>query len=91
MDNITICYDDAVSENEKNMKDFNYDTLEPALFRANNKNIKLFNSIFKKNFKDNNKLLIFMKENKTECALAIFESNEILNYPDYINRAIENE
>lgn len=91
MDNITICYDDAVSESEKNMKDFNYDTLEPALFRANDKNIKLFNSIFKKDFKNDNELLIFMKENKTECALAIFESNEILKYPDYINRAIENE
>lgn len=91
MDNITICYDEAVSESEKNMKDFNYDTLEPALFRANNKNIEVFNNIFNKKFNNDNELLIYMINNKTECALAIFESDEILNYPNYINRAIENE
>lgn len=91
MDNITICYDSSVNENEKKLKNFNYDTLEPALFRANNKDIKLFNSIFKKDFKNDNELLQYMIDKKTECALAIFESNKFLNYPDYINRAIENE
>ena len=85
--NIKICFDEEVYEG--NMEKFNYNTLEPVILRAND--LEILNKILGKNYKKENDLLKHMKENKTECALKIFETNELINFPQYILDAIKNE
>lgn len=71
------------------MEKFNYNTLEPAILRANN--LKILNKILDKEYKEEDDLLKHMKKNKTECALKIFETDELINFPQYILDAIKNE
>lgn len=85
--NIKICFDKE--KYEGNMENFNYNTLEPVILRANN--LEILNKILGKNYKEENDLLKHMKENKTECALKIFETDELINFPQYILDAIKNE
>lgn len=85
--NIKICFDEE--EYEGNMEKFNYNTLEPVILRANN--LEILNKILGKNYKEENDLLKHMKKNKTECALKIFETDELINFPQYILDAIKNE
>lgn len=84
---IKICYDECIDKVEGD--DFNYDTLEPKMLKANS--LGLFNIIFNTDYSDIHELQQYMKSNKTECALAIFNSDMKVNYPDYILRAINND
>ena len=89
-DNIKICFDDCIDgTTELDREKFHYNTLEPKLLKENS--LELFNSIFKTNYKTNSELRKYMKNNKTECALAIFNSETNINYPEYILRAIKDE
>ena len=88
---IKICYDIDTHINQGGLKskngNFNYDTLEPCLVRANN--LQTLNIILKKDFQTKDDLIKYMVNNKTECALTIFESDIKLNYPTYIEEAIK--
>lgn len=86
---ISICFDETVDQNEEDASGFNYNTLEPKLLKANS--LDTFNSLFGKSFASVNELRQFMKNNKTECALAIFSSKQKINYPEYIVRAVKDE
>lgn len=98
MDFIQICYDDQVDnsstiigEEQSDSVQFNYNTLEPKLFKANGGNIKLFSSILHKDFKDSTELLRYMSEHKTKCSLAFFETEEEFAFPPYIMKAVKDE
>ena len=86
---IKICYDHTidVEPTEINGKQYNCNTLEPKILKANSRDI--LNSIFSTDFQDDNSLRKYMKENKTECALRIFNTHHKINYPQYILDAIE--
>lgn len=92
-DYINICYDKEVDTGSLKIKgkEFNYNTLEPKILKANNNDIEFFNRIFNKEYTDIDELHVFMKNNKTECALSIFESSESIKFPDYILEAIKDD
>lgn len=75
--NVRLCYD----------TDETYPTLEPQLLKANSLN-KL-NIILDKKFQDDAALLDYMKSNKTDCALKMFETEHTWSIPEYIANAIE--
>ena len=83
-DSIKICFDEDIDSGT--IEDFNYNTLEPKLLKVND--IEKFNLIFGKHYKDYDSLLLFMKANKTECALKIFDTTEDVEFPQYILDAI---
>jgi putative ATP-dependent endonuclease of OLD family len=83
VDHISICYDKTVDEGDLEIsgKPFNYNTLEPKILKANN--LEKMND----NVDD---LLVYMKKNKTECALKVFENADSkFDFPDYIMEGIE--
>lgn len=88
---ISICYDKYVDTGKLHIGDspYNYNTLEPKLLKANNR--ELFNKIFMKSYEDDDELRKYMKQHKTECAIDIFEYNGTITYPDYILEAIKDE
>lgn len=65
---------------------YNYNTLEPKLLKANG--IDKLNSILCTEYKDEDELRKYMKHNKTECALKIFEATELVEMPNYILEAV---
>ncbi|MGR9221135.1 ATP-dependent nuclease (plasmid) [Rhizobium leguminosarum] len=87
VEHIKICYDPLVDKGDLvlNGKPFNYNTLEPKLVKSNS--VETFNELFetKHNLDD---LHRYMKNNKTECALAIFSAKTKISYPKYILDAI---
>jgi len=88
---IQICFDDIEDIGDlkigKNEKPFNYNTLEPKLLKSNS--LDKFNLIFGTEYKSVDEMHKYMKANKTECALKIFNTNEVVNFPKYILDAIE--
>ena len=70
----------------KNGGNFNYDTLEPCILRANT--LEIINRVLDKNYPSDDDLIKYMVGNKTECALKIFKAEEAINYPNYIKKAI---
>lgn len=88
-ENIKICYDDVVDEGELKIgkKDFNYNTLEPKLLKANS--LEVLNKILGVEYAQIDDLHIYMRNNKTDCALRVFETKEAINYPQYILDSIE--
>jgi putative ATP-dependent endonuclease of OLD family len=86
--NIEIFYDSKIDTGNLRIKDkpFNYNTLEPKIFKENS--LSLMNKIFDKSFASDNELLIYMQNNKTDCALKIFRTNEEVKIPQYILNAI---
>lgn len=84
-ENIDICFDSVVDPNE-GLENFNYNTLEPKLLKANSRT--LFNSLFETNYESDDEMRIFMKNNKTTCAFKIFDSTQEINFPEYITNAI---
>ncbi|WP_321403483.1 AAA family ATPase [Maridesulfovibrio sp.] len=84
-----LFYDLVVHEYEGALPKYNYNTLEPCLLRSNN--IRVLNSIFGTDYEDEDEdgILKFMKNNKTKCALKIFETEVDFNAPEYIQRALE--
>lgn len=90
-ENIEICYDENEYSGDlmigkKNPKPFNYNTLEPLLVNANT--LELFNEIFGTDYSED-ELHKHMKANKTDCALQIFNYTSNINYPEYIQRAVQ--
>ncbi|MCC6277275.1 MAG: AAA family ATPase [Oligoflexia bacterium] len=82
--NIDICFDGNVDTGS--LENFNYNTLEPKLLKANS--LALLNKVFGTSHATNDLLLNYMKVNKTFCALKIFDSNEEIKFPEYIRNAI---
>jgi putative ATP-dependent endonuclease of the OLD family len=62
------------------------ETLEPQLLAANDR--ETLNQVLGKNYDTDDKLLAYMKSEKTTCALAIFESAQSITTPEYIRDAI---
>lgn len=87
-DHIKICYDSVVDSGDLmiGQKAFNYNTLEPKLVKANS--LEVMNLILGKDYKTIDDLHKYMKGNKTECALKIFETKTAVNYPQYILDAL---
>jgi putative ATP-dependent endonuclease of OLD family len=85
--NIKICVDETVDSGELVIKDkkFNYNTLEPKFLKANG--AEVVNRILgtKKTVDD---LHWYMKTNKTDVALKIFDTKEVITFPQYILDAI---
>ena len=86
--NITISYDSEIDEGDFEIygKPFNYNTLEPKLLKSNS--IELFNLIFDKAFTTDDEFHKYMKLNKTECALKLFDTQEIISFPNFISDVI---
>lgn len=81
LDNIEIFAD----ENE------DLKTLEPQFASANNEQLEKLCEVIGINFEDystQDAISEYMRKNKTKWALRVFNSEEKLNYPDYINRVI---
>ena len=91
--NIKICYDDVVDSGNLTIgeKPYNYNTLEPKLLKANSNDVPLFNSILDKKFETVEELQKYMKHHKTETALAIFDTDKDIVFPQYILEAIKDE
>lgn len=83
--NIKICFDSTIDSGE--LQNFNYNTLEPKFLKANSR--ELLNKIFQTAYQTDDELRKYMKANKTECALKVFETQETLNFPQYILDAIK--
>lgn len=85
---IRISYDATVDSGDLiiGKKPFNYNTLEPKLLKVND--LGTFNQIFGTDHKNLDDIHRFMKSNKTECALKIFESDISINYPEYISEVL---
>lgn len=85
---IRICFDPDVDTGGLMIKEksFNYNTLEPKILKANG--LETLNKILGTTATTVDDLHLYMRTNKTECALAIFNSKTALTYPDYINQAI---
>lgn len=84
--NIKICFDEEEHEYEGKLENYNYNTLEPCIYRANT--LDIMNQILGKEFSESDDLLKYMKYNKTEVALKIFNSDIKIKYPKYIEEAI---
>ncbi len=84
-ENIKICFDAVVSTG--GVVGFNYNTLEPSLLRVNG--LGVLNHILGKNYDTEDKLLKFMENNKTDCALQIFQTDQEITFPQYILDAID--
>lgn len=83
--NIKICFDSDVDTGD--MQDFNYNTLEPKFLKAND--LVTLNKVFGTAYQTDDELRKYMKANKTECALKVFETAETINFPQYILDAIK--
>ncbi|WP_262702436.1 MULTISPECIES: ATP-dependent nuclease [Streptomyces] len=68
-------------------EDKSFKTLEPQLFKANGR--ATLNAALGQSFTTDSDLLDHMKKHKTDCALAIFESHQAINMPEYIKGAID--
>lgn len=87
-DTINICYDTQIdSRNQIDGKPFNFNTLEPIILRDNSLNI--LNSILGKNYTSPESLLKYMKANKVDCALCLFDyKGDGFVFPQYIQDAV---
>jgi len=86
---IKICFDSTVDTGGLMLgtKPFNYNTLEPKMLKVND--LQNFNKILETDFDLLDNLHKYMKRNKTECALKVFDTKEELKFPDYIIEAIK--
>lgn len=84
---IKICFDEIEDAGYLRIGDkpFNYNTLEPKFLKANS--VQKINVILGTS-KTEEELHLFMKANKTDCALKIFDTTEQINFPQYINDAV---
>jgi putative ATP-dependent endonuclease of OLD family len=87
--NIETFYDDIIDTGDLMIGDnkFNYNTLEPKLLKVNT--LKKLNKIFGTKFSEIDDMHKHMKNNKTECALKVFESSIQIKYPEYIEDVID--
>ena len=68
-----LFFDEVEYPYSGNLPDYNNNTLEPCILRAND--LTKLNSILKTNHKSEDDLLQYMKNNKTDCALNFFGSS----------------
>lgn len=94
-DGIKICFDETLDTKEtlgcvdtdNPLPDnFNYNTLEPKLFKANG--LDVFKRIFGEKYNTATKMLRYLHANKSESALLLLETSEKVTYPQYILDAI---
>lgn len=87
-DTVKICFDPIVDTGPMKIKDkpYNYNTLEPKLLKVND--LPTLKGILNASAETDDELRIYMRANKTETALAIFNSKTAITYPDYIIKAI---
>lgn len=85
-DNIFISYD-KLDRAETGLTDYNYNTLENLILLSND--LRKLNSVFETTYTSEDDLRKYMKNNKTDCALAIFNWNGDITFPQYIMEAIE--
>lgn len=64
-------------------------TLEPQILHANAERVAIFAEIIGRSGQNIDRLESYMIKNKTEWAWRVADSKEQINYPDYIQRAIE--
>lgn len=90
-DKIRIYYDEIIDQCPEIYEDknFNCNTLEPKLVKVNG--LQKMNKVLDKDYKDLNSLHKYMKANKTDCALSVFNTKEKIIYPQYILDAIADE
>jgi len=88
-DFIKICFDETADSGDLKIGEssFNYNTLEPKILKANN--LEKLNAILGTSCSTEDELHKYMKQNKTECALKVFDTKEELKFPDYIMEAIK--
>ena len=91
-DYIKIYYDNETHKEQgvlkaRNGGAYNYDTLEPCILRANS--LESINNVLGTSFSTDDDLINYMVNNKTDCAIKIFESSQKIEYPDYIKKAID--
>lgn len=93
--NIKICYDEIIdtaetigsNDTEKPLeKDFNYNTLEPKMLKANS--LELFCRIFGNQYNTVTKMLRHLHATKSDTGLSFLTTKETLVYPQYIIDAI---
>jgi putative ATP-dependent endonuclease of OLD family len=90
---IDICFDPIVDTGilMAGSKKYNYNTLEPKLLKANN--LANLNTILEQAYASDDELRLFMRANKTDCALKIFNYTNTaalsVQYPQYILDAIK--
>lgn len=90
---IDICFDSTVDAGTLivGTKKYNYNTLEPKLLKVNGR-VNL-NTILGTAYASDDELHIYMRANKTECALKIFNYTNTaalsVQYPQYILDAIK--
>lgn len=91
--NIKICYDNTVDTGTLIIgeKPYNYNTLEPKMLKANGNDLSLFNEILGTDYSSLEDLQKYMKKNKVESALAIFDTDKKIIFPEYILEAIKDE
>jgi putative ATP-dependent endonuclease of OLD family len=84
---VKICFDQNIDSGtlKVNGKPFNYNTLEPKFVKVNG--VEQINAILG-TAKTEDELHLFMKANKTDCALKIFDTKQRLIFPNYILDAI---
>lgn len=89
LDFIKVLYDEEVDKDivVNSKTTLNGNTLEPKIFKANN--LKILNTIFGTAYSVELDMHKFMNNNKTQCALEIFDSEENIVFPKYILEAIK--
>jgi len=73
--NIKICYD----------KNDLLNTLEPQIADCND--LATLNKIFNSTIQDKQEMIEYMIDNKTECALSIFNTQELFEAPSYVKQS----
>ncbi|AGN88364.1 AAA family ATPase [Enterobacter sp. R4-368] len=90
---IDICFDPIVDAGVLMVgsKKYNYNTLEPKLLKVNGR--QNINTILGTEYTSDDELRIYMRANKTDCALKIFNYKNTqalsMQYPQYILDAIK--
>lgn len=80
---VQVCFDHVVDTGtDIDGKAFNYNTLEPKLLKENGRDN--MNKNLGTSFESDEDLCKYMRANKTECALKVFETKETVRFPKYI-------
>lgn len=67
------------------------ETLEPQVVAANRERLDVLRTVLGINdqeYSDEQSIVEYMKNNKTDCALKIFETEEDVQFPEYISQAV---
>lgn len=88
LENIRVCFPKTVNEANYG-PNTSSNTLEPELLKAND--LKMLNKVLNKRFQNDNELISYMENHKTDCALSVFNYDNFdkeFKYPNYILDAI---